>query len=77
MNAEGVELEHVHSIIVKIGDKSAQFDVEGMLMNLSNTAQEELVVLLHSKYSPSTTMDAESKNWPLNQILQSLTHYLA
>jgi hypothetical protein len=38
VNAEGVELEHVYSIVVKVGDGSAQFDMEGMLTNLSNTA---------------------------------------
>jgi hypothetical protein len=52
VNAEGIELEHVHSIVVKVGDGSAQFDVEGMLTNLSNTAQEELTDLLRSIYSP-------------------------
>ena len=46
VNAKGVELEHVHSIIVKVGDGSAQFNVEGMLTNFSNTVQEELAVLL-------------------------------
>ena len=51
VNTEGVELEHVHSIIIKVGDESAQFDVEGMLTNLSNTMQEELADLLRSMYS--------------------------
>ena len=51
VNVESIELEHVYSIIVKIEDKSAQFDVEGMFTNLSDTAQEELVVLFQSKYS--------------------------
>ena len=69
VNAKGVELEHVHSIIVKVGDGSAQFNVEGMLTNLSNTVQEELADLLQSKYSPWTTTDAESENWRLNRIL--------
>jgi hypothetical protein len=50
VNAEGTELEHVHSIVVKVGDGSAQFDVEGMLTNLSNTSQEELADLLWSMY---------------------------
>jgi hypothetical protein len=77
VNANGVELEHVHSIVVKVGDGSAQFDVEGMLTNLSNTAQEELTDLLQSMYSPWTAMDAKSENRRLNRILQSLTRYLA
>jgi hypothetical protein len=37
VNVKGVEL-HVHSIIVKVGDGKAEFDVNGMLENLSNTA---------------------------------------
>jgi hypothetical protein len=62
VNAEGFELEHVHSIIAKVGDGSAQFDVDGMLMNLSSTAQVDLAELLQSKYSPWTATDIESKN---------------
>jgi hypothetical protein len=38
VNAKGIELEHVHSIVIKVGDGSAQFDVDGMIENLSNTA---------------------------------------
>jgi hypothetical protein len=38
VNAKGNELGHVYSIVVKVGDGSAQFDVDGMLENLSNTA---------------------------------------
>jgi hypothetical protein len=77
VNAKGAELDHVHSIVVKVGDGSTQFDVEGLLTNLSNTAQEELADLLRSMYSPWTATDAESENRRLNQILQSLSRYLA
>jgi hypothetical protein len=77
VNAEGAELDHVHSIVVKVGDGSAQFDVEGLLTNLSNIAQEELADLLRSMYSPWTATDAESENRRLNRILQSLSCYLA
>ena len=52
VNVEGVELEHVHFIVVKVGDGSAQFDVDKMLKNLSNTMQEELADLFWPKYSP-------------------------
>ena len=38
VNVESVELEHVHSIVIKVGDESFQFDMEGMLTNLSNRA---------------------------------------
>jgi hypothetical protein len=77
VNAEGAELDHVHSIVVKVGDGSAQFDVEGMLTNLSNTVQEDLADLLRSMYSPWTATVAESENRWLNRILQSLLRYLA
>ena len=70
-------MEHVYSIVVKVGDGSAQFDVDGMLMNLSDTAQEELVVLFWSKYSPWTSANVKSKNRRLNQILVTITRNLA
>jgi hypothetical protein len=31
MNTEGTELAHVHSIVVKLGEGSVYFDVEGTL----------------------------------------------
>ena len=77
MNVEGVELEHVHSIVVIVGDGSAQFNVEGILTNLSNTAQDDLADLLRSRYLSWTTTNAESENWHLNRILQSLMLNLA
>jgi hypothetical protein len=76
VNVEGIELEHVHSIVIKVGDGSAQFDVDGMLENLSNTMQEELVDMFRPKYSPWMATNAESENWRLNQILGLLTCYL-
>jgi hypothetical protein len=32
----GNEIPHVHSIVVKLGEGSAHFDVDGMLENLSS-----------------------------------------
>jgi hypothetical protein len=46
VNPEGLELEHVHSIVVKVGSGCAQFDVDGMLNNLSSTSQGKLAELL-------------------------------
>jgi hypothetical protein len=77
VNVEGVELEHVHSIVVKVGDGRAQFDVDRMLENLSNIAQDELAILFRFKYSPWTATNIESENRRLNQILLTLTYYLA
>ena len=41
---EGSKLEHVHSIVVKVG--GVQFDVDRMLNNLSFTGQGKLAELL-------------------------------
>jgi hypothetical protein len=51
VSAHGFELEHVHSIMMKVGDERAQFDVDRMLENLSSTGQVELVELLQTNYS--------------------------
>jgi hypothetical protein len=77
VDTEGGELAHVHSIVVKSGEGSARFNVEGMLENLSSTRQQELTDLLRLKYLPWTATDVESKNRRLNQILQLFTRYLA
>lgn len=50
----GFEMEHVHSIVVKVGDEKAQFDVDGMLENLNSIAQVDLAKLFQSKYLPWT-----------------------
>jgi hypothetical protein len=72
---EGSELQHVHSIVVKVGGGCAHFDVDGMLNNLSSSGQRELAELLRSKYSPWTATNVDSKSRRLNQILQALTRY--
>ena len=36
MNTTGNELAHVHSIVVKSGEDSAHFNVEGMLEKMSS-----------------------------------------
>jgi hypothetical protein len=77
VNTAGNELAHVYSIIVKLGEGSAHFNVEEMLENLSSTGQQELADLFRLKYSPWIATDVESENRRLNQILQLLTCYLA
>jgi hypothetical protein len=72
----GNEIPHVHSIVVKSGEGSVHFDVDGMLENLSSTSQQELADMLRPRYSPWTARDVESENRRLNQILQLLTRYL-
>ena len=76
MDSAGGHIQHVHSIVVKPGEESAHFDINGMLENLSSTGQQELVDIFHLRYSPWTLMDMESKNHRLNQIIQILTQHL-
>jgi hypothetical protein len=66
---EGSELQHVHSIVVKVGGGC------GMLNNLSSSGQGELAELLRSKYSPWMATDVDPESRRLNQILQALTRY--
>jgi hypothetical protein len=42
LNAEGVETDYIHSIVVKVGDSRAQFNEEGMYENLKSIGQLEL-----------------------------------
>jgi hypothetical protein len=77
VNALGSKLEHIHSIVVKVEDEKARFDVDRMLENLSSTAQVQHPELLQIKYSPWTAIDIESENRRLNQILIILIFYLA
>jgi hypothetical protein len=46
--AEGFELKHIQSIVVKVGDIIGQFDVDRMLESLSSTSQAELVDLFQT-----------------------------
>ena len=66
---EGSKIQHIHSIVVKVGGGYTQFDVDEMINNLSSSGQGELAELLQSKYSPWTTTDVDSKSKRLNQIL--------
>jgi hypothetical protein len=77
VTVDGFEIEHVHSIFVKVGGGSTQFDVDAMVNSLSSTDQGELAELLQSKYSPWTATDVDSESRRLNQILLTLIWYLA
>ena len=72
---EGLELHHVHSIVVKVGGSCAQFNVDGVINNLSSLDHGKLAELLRSKYSPWMAIDVDSEIRRLNQILQLLKCY--
>ena len=72
---DGSQLQHVQSIVVKVGGGFVQFDVDGMLNNLSSSGQGELAELLQLKYSPWMATDVDSKSRRLNQLLQALIRF--
>jgi hypothetical protein len=66
VTADGSEIEHVHSIVVKVGGGCMQFDVDVMVNSLSSRGQGELAELLRSKYSLWTATDVDSESRRLN-----------
>ena len=66
MDLAGDDMQNVHSIIVKPGEGSMHFDIDGMLEYLSSTSQQELEDILCSRYSLWSATDVVSKNCKLN-----------
>ena len=69
MDLARVDLQHVHSIVVKPGEGSAHFNINGILENLTSTGQQELVDILHPRYSSWSATSIVFENRKLNQIL--------
>ena len=76
MDSARGDMHHAHSIVVKLGEGSAHFDIDGMLENLSSSGQHELADIFYLRYSLWSAMDVVFENRKLNQILQTLTYYL-
>jgi hypothetical protein len=74
---DGSKLDKVHSIVVKVGGGSTQFDVDAMVNSLSSTDQGQLAELFRSKYSPWMATDVDLENRRLNHIFLNLIRYLA
>jgi hypothetical protein len=72
VDSAGGEIVHIHSIVVKPGEGSAHFDVDGVLENLSSTSQQELANILRPRYSPWTATKVESENRRLNKFSKRL-----
>ena len=50
VNPRGEDTLHIHSIVAKVGDGVAAFDINGLLDTLAGTSMEELRPELESKY---------------------------
>jgi hypothetical protein len=73
----GVDLDHIHSIVVKVGSEGAQFDLHGFVSILPGTAMEGLAPQLWTKYSPWSNSSAEAVYRRLNHILQTTIWYVS
>ena len=52
VNRDGADTKHIHSIVVKIGQGVAAFDINGLLDTLTGTSMEELRPELKLKHIP-------------------------
>ena len=75
IDARGEDTPHIHSIVVKIGNGVATFDINGLLDTLIGTPMEELHLELESKYVPWTYTFAESAFRKISSIYRTMRRY--
>ena len=75
VDAMGEDTLHIHSIVVKIGDGVAAFDIKRLLDSLIGTSMEELCPELESKYVPWIYTSAESAFKKTNSIYYTMSRY--
>ena len=73
-NAEGIDLQHCHSIVVKVGASHGQFDFSELLECVVRNGQGSLRDAFE-KYSPWSNNEAEKVNRRLVRIHQLLTSF--
>ena len=72
VDSSGEDTDHLHSIVVKLGGSSADFNIEGVLEKLHGTSLEVLRPELEAKYVPWTYTLAESSYRKTSSIYQTL-----
>ena len=77
VDSDGVDTEHIHSIVVKIGKGVAAFDINGLLDTLTWTSMEELRPELESKHVPWTYTSPESAFRKISLIYRTMNCYAA
>ena len=77
VNARVEDTPHIYSIVVKIGDGVATFDINGLLDPLTKTSMEELRPELESKYVPWTYTSAQSAFRKISSIYCTMSWYAA
>ena len=74
---DGANTEHIHSIVVKIGEGVAAFDINGLLDTLTGTSMEELRPELESKHVPWTYTSLDSAFRKISSIYRTMSRYAA
>ena len=71
------DTSHIHSIVAKIGDGVAAFDINGLLDTLASTSMEELRSKLESKYVLWTYTSAKKAFRKISSIYRTMSQYAA
>ena len=77
VDSSGKDMNHLHSIVVKLGGSGADFDIEGLLEKLHGTSLEVLRPMLEAKDVPWTYTSAKSAYRRINSIYRTLIQYAA
>ena len=77
VDSDGADTEHIHSIVVKIGEGVAAFDINGLLDTLTWTSMEELRPELESKHVPWTYTSPDNAFWKISSIYRTMSRYAA
>ena len=77
VDSDGADTKHIHSIVVKIGEGVAAFDINGLLDTLTGTSMEELRPELESKHVPWTYISPDSAFKKISLIYRMMSRYAA
>ena len=75
VDSDGADTEHIHSIVVKIGEGVAAFDINGLLDTLTGTSMEELRPELESKHVPWTYTSLDNAFRKISSIYRTMSRY--
>ena len=73
VDRDGADTKHIHSMVVKIGQGVAAFDINGLLDTLTGTSMEELRPELESKHVPWTYTYVESAFKKISSIYRTMS----
>ena len=77
IDSDGADTEHIHSIVVKIGEGVVAFDINGLLDTLTGTSMEELRPELELKHVPWTYTSPDSAFRKISSIYRTMCCYAA